>query len=189
MVKNEFIRQIIGQEYLLKKSEEMQENSERVYHAFREIVRTNTELFREIPYEVVFTDKDVYQSAAQMRKHVTATNRICIYNGWSGHPFLTQEENNMGRAVHDVFAHMVCGCPFTFEGEYAAYLEQRKYYDSHVWDVLFAEIPAQTAAYYANGMSHDFNQRAIAAPKHWMELAEMLELKDYSANSVLAALV
>jgi hypothetical protein len=83
-----------------------------------------------------------------------------------------------------VFAHLVCGCPFNFEGEYTAYLEQRKWYPSWTWDVLFAEIPAQTAAYYVTG-SHDFDQRAIAAPKYWMDMAEHLELKDYSHNSIL----
>lgn len=181
---NEFIRHTIGQDYLVGVRNVLDENSEHVQAAFEEISRVNRELFDLIPYEVVFTKQDVYSSAKEMREEVLRTNTIYIYTEWSGHPILSQFDNNIGRAVHDVFAHLVCGCPFTFEGEYTAYLEQRKYYPQWTWDVLFAEIPAQTAAYYVNG-SHDFDQRAIAAPKHWMNLADNLKLQDYSHNSVL----
>ena len=183
MGKNEFIRGIIGNEYLLRK-DSIEEETPFVKDAFKEIAKVNRELFDLIPYEVYFTTEDMYTSAKHMRERVLADGVIYIYTGWSGHPYLTQEENNIGRAVHDVFAHMVCGCPFTFEGEYTAYLEQRKWYPEWTWDVLFAEIPAQTAAYYVNG-SHDFDQRAIAAPHFWIQLADQLELEDYSHNSVL----
>lgn len=185
MGKNEFIRGIIGEEYLVRSGKSMQENSKDVERIFRDIVAVNKELFESIPFEVVFTTEDVYSSAKEMRERVLSEGVIYIYSGWGGHPFLTQDENNIGRAVHDVFAHLVCGCPFNFEGEYTAYLEQRKWYPQHTWDVLFAEIPAQTAAYYANGNSHDFDQRAISAPEKWIKLAENLELQDYSHNSVL----
>lgn len=185
-VNNWVIRQIIGDAYL--NGEFDNENSEFVRLAFKKIVRINKELFKHIPYKVIFTEEDHYTSAKEMRERVVREGVIYIYSGWSGHPFLTQEENNIGRAVHDVFAHMVCGCPFTFEGEYTAYLEQRKYYPQWTWGVLFAEIPAQTASYYANKKSHDFPQRAVHMPSSIMELAELLELEDYSKNAVLRRL-
>jgi hypothetical protein len=185
MTRNEYICDVIGLEYLHKKAPVMQEETMIVEKAFNEIVRVNKELFDMIPYHVYFTTTDMYTSAKQMREEVQKTGIIYIYSGWSGHPYLTQEENNIGRAVHDVFAHLVCGCPFTFEGELTAYYEQRKWYPKWTWGVLFAEIPAQTAAFYVNDKSHDFKQRAIVAPKKWMELAELVELKDYSHNSVL----
>lgn len=48
---------------------------------------------------------------------------------------------------------------------------------------LFAEIPAQTAAYYYN---KDFNytQRAFYAPVQWIELCKDLT-RDYTADSVM----
>jgi hypothetical protein len=185
MGKNEFIRYIIGTEYLQDTRKVLDHNSEHVQAAFAEISKINRELFDMIPYEVVFTTDDVYQSAREMRKRVVEENKIYIYSGWGGHPILTQEQNNIGRAVHDVFAHMVCGCPFNFEGEYSAYLEQRNYYPEWTWDVLFSEIPCQTAAFYVTG-SHDFDQRAIAAHPNWMALGYLLDLPDYSHNSVLS---
>lgn len=185
MGKNEFIRYIIGQEYMTRTKGIENEHSIHVQAAFKEIAAVNRELFDLIPYEVVFTSDDIYSSAKEMRERVQKEGIIYIYDGWSGHPLLTLEENLIGRAVHDIFAHLVCGCPFNFEGEYTAYLEQRKWYPDWTWDVLFAEIPAQTAAFYYNGNSHDFNQLAIAAPSRWMELGNLLELQDYSHNSIL----
>jgi hypothetical protein len=184
--KNEFIRHIIGMEYLYGTRDVLDHTSQHVQAAFAEISRINRELFDLIPYEVVFTTEDVYQSAKEMRERVVSENKIYIYSGWGGHPILTQEQNNIGRAVHDVFAHMVCGCPFNFEGEFTAYLEQRNYYPRWTWDVLFSEIPCQTAAYYVNGNSHDFDQRAIAARPQWMTLGDLLTLPDYSHNTVLS---
>lgn len=182
---NLMIREAIGQSYLKGNTFAMDEHYLFVRDAYKEISRTNFELFQFIPYQVIFTNKDVYESAAEMREEVVKSGKIYIYSEWSGHPILTKEQNIISRAVHDVFAHLVCGCPFNFEGEYTSYLEQRKWYPNWVWGVLFAEIPAQTAAYYANGMSHDFSQRAIDAPEAWMKMAEGLKLEDYSHNSVL----
>jgi hypothetical protein len=177
------VRMVLGKSYVEGLYES--ENSLQVFDDFRTIVKVNKELFKHIPYKVVFTEEDTYTSAKQMREEVLRTGVIYIYSGWSGHPFLSQEENNIGRAVHDVFAHMVCGCPFTFQGELNAYYTQREYYPKGVWNTLFAEIPMQTAAYYYTG-GHDFPQRAIRATDQELQLVSHL-IKDYSKNSVLAA--
>lgn len=182
---NDAIKMSIGMDYLMGTSNCLDETNHFVQECFKEISRVNRELFQFIPYKVVFTSEDVYSSATEMRERVQKEGVIYIYDGWSGHPLLTLEDNLIGRAVHDVFAHCVCGCPFTFEGEYTAYLEQRKWYPEWTWRVLFAEIPAQTAAFYANGKSHNFPQRAIAAASVWMEACNKLELVDYSENSIL----
>ena len=159
------------------------ENSEYVGKAFKEISRVNRQLFERIPFKVEFTSEDPYASAKEMRAEVLRTGVIKIFTEWSGHPFLTQEENNWGRAVHDIFAHLVCGCPFNFEGEYSAYLEQRKYYPEWTWRVLFAEIPGQTCAYYYKG-DFSYDQRAIEAPQEWLDLCKGIE-QDYSENAIL----
>jgi hypothetical protein len=118
-----------------------------------------------------------------MRDSFKKTGYVKIYTEYDGHPYLDQNANNEFRAIHDIFAHMVCGCPFTFEGEYMAYLEQRKYYPPSTWKVLFAEIPAQTCAYYySKGFS--FKQRAIEAPSEWLEMCKDIKF-DYSDDAVL----
>lgn len=159
------------------------EGSDSVAYAYKVIEMVSEALFSKIPYEVIFTEKDPYESSKEMREHVQETGKVKIYTVSNGHPFLSQESNNRFRAVHDVWSHCVCGCPFTFEGEYTAYIEQRKYYPKSVWNVLFSEIPAQTCAYYYVG-SFDFKQRAIESPIEWLDMCKGLE-KDYSYNSIL----
>lgn len=160
------------------------ENSEFVAKCYAEYAKVNRKLFKMIPFPVIFTKNDTYASAKEMRERVIKDRKIYIYTEYDGHPFLEQGDNNIARAVHDIWAHLVCGCPFTFAGEFNAYLEQRKYYPSWTWRVLFTEIPAQTAAYYFMG-DFSYKQRAFAAPAEWLELCSTYLIKDYSKNAIL----
>lgn len=175
--------EVLGQNYIYGIYEN--EESAAVKKAFETISEINRELFKHVPYDVVFTSEDVYASAKEMRERVQKENLIYIYDGWNGHPVTTLSDNLIGRTVHDVFAHCVCGCPFTFIGELNAYFTQRQYYPKEVWPVLFAEIPMQTAAFYTAGKQYSFPQRAIAACEQDMAMVEHLK-KDYSRNSILA---
>lgn len=190
---------MIGKEYV--EGNFTNEENDFVAEAFAEISRVNDELFEMIPYPVIFTDEDPYKTSKEMRERVQKEKVIYIFTVFGGHPYLTQEQNNKGRAVHDVWAHLVCGCPFSFQGEYNAYLEQRKYYPEWTWKVLFAEIPAQTSAFYYQGIigdktsplytgvgNFDYTQRAIEAPQKWLDLCEQFR-KDYSHNAILKPLV
>lgn len=174
--------EVLGRNYIYGNYEN--EETPGVKEAFEIISKVNRELFKHIPYKVVFTSNDEYASAKEMRARVKAENTIYIYDGWNGHPFLTLEDNLIGRAVHDVFAHCVCGCPFNFTGELNAYFTQRTYYPKKVWSVLFAEIPMQTAAFYVAGKGFSFPQRAIEALQQDMDLVEHMKV-DYSKNSIL----
>lgn len=177
-------RRQIGLEYVARRFKD--ENSEQVRANYSLISDINRRLFELIPFNVQFTNDDPYSSAKDMREQVAATGNIRIYTDWSGHPFLTHEENNVSRAVHDVWAHLVCGCPFTFVGEYSAYLTQREHYPRELWPTLFTEIPAQTAAYYFLG-GFDYRQRAFEAPAHWVELCKGIE-EDYSKNAIIGGI-
>jgi hypothetical protein len=177
------IRETIGALYVNGKFSS--ENSEFVSNCYREMVHVNRQLFDRIPFPVIFTPDDVYASAKEMRERVAKERVIYIYTGWSGHPFLSEEENNISRAVHDVWAHLVCGCPFTFMGEFNAYMTQRKHYPSWTWAVMFTETPVQTAAYYYCGGFPDMQQRAFIAPLEWLEICETELTHDYSANAIM----
>ena len=163
------------------------ENSATVKKHYDTIVKVNKELYNMIPFKVVPFEGEPYKNAKEMRERVVREGIMYISTDGEPNEFMTQEENFIGRAIHDCFAHMVCGCPFTFEGEYNAYLEQRKYYPKEVWGTLFAEIPMQTASYYY-GMNFDYEQRAFEAPIELMEEAEKLLVRDYSHNSVITFL-
>ena len=177
-----FIRNSLGRAY--RKNKFKSEDSEFVVECYRKIVEINNELFEKIPYQVKFVSGEPYKNAREMRERVISENVIYISTDGEPNKFMTQEENLKGRAIHDVFAHMVCGCPFTFKGEYNAYLEQRKHYPIWTWGVLFAEIPMQTASYYVEN-NFDYEQRAIEAPAWLMAYCEKFLAHDYSVNSVL----
>ena len=174
------VRKVIGARYV---HGDFEEGTPELAAKFRKLAEINEKLFDKIPYEVRFTEEDHYSSAKEMRRKVTETGVIYIYSGGCDHDYFTPEENMKGRAVHDVFAHMVCGCPFSFHGELNAYFEQRKHYPRELWPALFAEIPMQTAAFYYTG-GFDFKQRGIEAPADIMDMCEPMK-KDYSHNSVL----
>lgn len=177
----EYIKNEIGRAYC--EDNFLGEEGLHVADEFEKIKRITNKLFDLIPYGIEFTQDDPYESAKEMRHFVKETNAIKIYTVFDGHPFLNEKENSKFRAVHDVFAHLVCGCPFTFVGEYTAYLEQRKYYPKSSWNVLFAEIPAQTCAYYYTG-NFNFKQRAFEAPTTWLKMCEGIE-KDYTRHSIM----
>lgn len=161
------------------------ENSKEVEEDYRIIAAVNQELFNNIPFKVIFTEEDHYSSAKELREEVMKTGIMYVFTGGNEHEYFTPTENLIGRAVHDTYAHMVCGCPFTFIGELNAYFEQSTHYPKRVHQTLFAEIVSQAAAFHHRGDNFDFPQRAIRANKQDMELVSHL-VKDYSENSVLS---
>jgi hypothetical protein len=166
------IKYEIGKEYIL--IDENKQDKEKIAFHYELIAKTSADLFEKINIPVIFTENDEYKSAFEMRARVEKENKIYIFCGGSKHPFLTQKQNNTGRAVHDIYAHLICGCPFSFSGEFNAYLTQRLFYPVETWKTLYAEIPGQTAAfYYMDGFN--FQQKAIEAPPEWIEKTMILK--------------
>lgn len=155
------------------------ENSEQVAEHYRIMSSINAELFQAIPFIVEFTQDDPYKSSQLMKDEVLASGKIKIFTGGCEHPFLSIDENLQSRAVHDVFAHITCGCPFNFQGEVNAWRTQRLHYPPKVWNTMFAEMPAQTAANYYVGGGFKYTQRAFIAPIEWADLCNTYLVKDY----------
>lgn len=170
----------IGKQYRNMVDQSDKADIQQIYKTINEV---NKALFDKIPFPVVFTADDPYNSSKHMRERILDDGKVYIYNGGKATNLMNKRQNCVSRAVHDVFAHCVCGCPFSFRGEYNAYLTQRAYYPKNTWNVLFAEIPAQTAAYY-HKKSFNFQQKAFSAPKEWLDLCVPLK-KDYSKNAII----
>ena len=82
------------------------------------IVREFRKLQKKI--DVVFTERDPYQSFEQMKADILANRRMFVYTGASETPLWTPEINWMARAVHD-WDHLVADVDFSVPGELAAY--------------------------------------------------------------------
>lgn len=78
---------------------------------------------RENGYKFEFTNEDPYKSSKEMAKDVNENKRLKVFATQSDnfHPYMTPEQNNQFRAVHDVLAHAGEGNQFGPVGEENAY--------------------------------------------------------------------
>jgi hypothetical protein len=108
-----------------------------MYRAFREeTVRqfdflTVSRASGGLGLEVAVCADDPYTAAADMMTEVIEHNRLRVFSTaacGNPHPFLTDDENDMFRAVHDVFGHTATGQGFDPDGEEAAWLKHSTMY-------------------------------------------------------------
>lgn len=114
------------------------------------------------------TAHDPYKGPAEMFKDVHENNRIKVYGSGteeSGqHPFLTNEENDMFRAIHDVFGHAGAGRGFERHGEEAAYLSHSSMYSPLARQAMTTETRGQNASFVTHGV---FPEQKVAILPGW----------------------
>jgi hypothetical protein len=84
---------------------------------------------------------------AGMMRDVRENNRIKVLSSelTGGHPFLTNDENNMFRAVHDVFGHAATGRGFDAHGEEAAFRSHFSMFSPMARGAMATETRAQNS--------------------------------------------
>jgi hypothetical protein len=107
---------------------ESRPNDPAVKAAYRQLVSEVDAQYRAIEdagYHIEFVDKDPYANSAEMMADVRDNRRLKVFRtageNSSGHPLMTNAENERFRAVHDFFGHAVQGNQFGPKGEEAAY--------------------------------------------------------------------
>lgn len=93
-----------------------------------------------------------------------------------GHPFFTNDQNDMFRAIHDAFGHGATGRGFNRHGEEAAYRSHSRMYSPEARPALASETRAQNA--YVNQFGDFGPQKMVTLPA---ELAA-LEAFDLPSN-------
>lgn len=97
---------------------------------------------------VEIVDHDPYDSGTSAAEDLMA-RRLKVYSSTvtgNPHPFLTDHENNMLRAVHDAFGHAASGCGFDRDGEEAAWLKHSFLYSALARKALATETRGQSCA-------------------------------------------
>lgn len=183
--------QVLGNLYMNGTFEK--EDTQEIKRKFELMESINEMLFQAIKSRygitVVFTEDDMYKDSKDMRTQVMASKKMYIFSGNNTHKFFSKRGNLVFRAIHDIFGHLVCGCPFSHEGEISAGLTQRYYYPKELHALLFSEIGLQTSAFYFNGKRFDgIEQRAVELDNAIVTHFYRYE-RDYSHNSVLSPLV
>lgn len=107
--------------------------------------KSNHKLFKQIAsrYKIEFVDEDPYTTAEEMRREVDDTKVLKIYKGDSDHPYFSNEDNWVFRAVHDYYTHIIHGENFDLRGELRAYNTHSKLVPPLALPALFTEVAAQ----------------------------------------------
>lgn len=135
-----------------------------------------------IKTEVV--DHDPYPTVHHMVQDVVNNKRIKVLSTkvTGGHDFLTDDDNDKFRAVHDVFGHAATGRGFDAHGEEAAWLAHSKMFTPHARGAMSSETRGQNSALHINGTFQA--QKTALLPRHmWDDTAVSKHLSSLDPRS------
>ncbi|MEV0609523.1 hypothetical protein AB0I61_24450 [Polymorphospora rubra] len=152
---------------------------ERAYPAYAALCRETTRQFRFLVGRPEFgglgmtvrvVDEDPYPDAGAMVDDVRRRRLKVWATAASGtpHPYLSDTENDMFRAVHDVFGHAAIGRSFDRHGEEAAWLKHSTMYSPLARLAMTTETRGQTCVrIFRYG---DFpEQKAVLLPRKFSD--------------------
>lgn len=120
---------------------------------------------RERGYTIEIVDEDPYANPAEMLRDVAENKRIKALStraSNSSHPYLTDEQNDLFRAVHDFFGHAMTGRGFDMHGEEAAWLAHSRMFSGNARRALTTETRGQNSWHHAIGESKRFADQKVA---------------------------
>lgn len=145
---------------------------DRLEKAFERMAYANRDLFEQIPVPVEFQEEDPYGDYWDMRNTVAREGILRVYSGHPDHPFWSDRENLISRAVHDWHGHLTVNCNFSPSGEYLKWEHSRDHYPRYCERVFFTEVVGQVGAvhYLPDGFEDpEYEQKVFAAPPEWIE--------------------
>jgi len=122
----------------------------------------NVEVTRHDPYG----QRDVHDIVGELRHDVEHNRRIQVMSTATtgGHPVFTNDQNDMFRAVHDVFGHLGSGRGIDMHGEEAAFQKHSRMYSPLARAAMATETRGQNAALQKHGSFQD--QKVAVLPAH-----------------------
>lgn len=114
------------------------------------------------PYGANDTDKVFHEAGRDVaNRHINVLSSAQT----GGHPFFSNDENDMFRAVHDTFGHLAVGRGVDRHGEEAAYQSHSSMYSPLARQAMATETRGQNAAFVAN---REFPTQKVALLPHHM---------------------
>lgn len=135
--------------------------AEPAYRAMVEETKRQFEyITRELKIKVQMVDVDPYKTAEEMMADIKQNKTLKVYKtaGEQLHPFLSPEENDMFRAVHDFFGHAHAGNKFDRHGEEVAYRLHSQMYGPEARKAMATETRGQNS--YLNYAEENVARRA-----------------------------
>jgi hypothetical protein len=113
--------------------------------------------------DVSVSQDDPYQRAADMMKDAAASKfKVLSTQITGGHPYFTNDENDMFRAVHDYFGHAATGRGFDPHGEEAAFRSHFAMFSPKARPAMATETRGQNSALNFGSNPGKFVEQKIA---------------------------
>jgi hypothetical protein len=153
------------------------------YRAFRAETARQFELLTRstgrggLGIDVCRSVADPYPDAVAMAAEVGSVRRLRIFgtNGpRNSHPLLTPDENDMFRAVHDVFGHLASGRGFDRHGEDAAWFAHSRMYSTLARPAMSTETRGQASTFIWRHQGRRFpDQKLQLLPARFCDPAQV----------------
>lgn len=120
--------------------------AKRAYSALNQEVAQQFKAIQDAGFKIEFTKEDPYKNSAEMMRDVAENKRLKVFeSGEQPHPFMTKEQNDMFRAVHDFFGHAAEGFEFGPRGEDNAWRAHAKMFSNEAIPALTTETRGQNS--------------------------------------------
>jgi hypothetical protein len=115
------------------------------------------------------SDQDPYRSPHEALTDIEQNGRLKVLStaATGGHPYLTDEQNDKNRFVHDIFGHLASGRGFSRHGEEAAYHSHRQLFSHAAIPAVAAEYRAQNSVFTQMNQGKEFPQQRVIAMPSW----------------------
>jgi len=127
--------------------------------------------------DVQVTPYDPYLNATTLAADIRQGGRLKVYSSRASgnpHPLLTDDENDMFRAVHDAFGHAATGRGFDQHGEEAAWLRHCFMYSRAARNAVTTETRGQSnALFFHYGGKRFPDQKAVLLPSCFSDVTKI----------------
>ena len=143
------------------------ENAIPAYEALRSEVKEQFDyLVNDMGIKVDVVEQDPYKNGSEMMADLEQNNHIAVLSTavTGGHPFFSNEENDMFRAVHDVFGHAGAGTNFDRNGEEASFISHFQMFSPLAAQALATETRGQNSWLTYSGKDTFAEQKIALLP-------------------------
>jgi hypothetical protein len=120
--------------------------TKKAYGALNAEIAAQKKSIEAAGYKLEFSDTDPYKNSAEMLADVRDNHRLKVLKASEGHhPFMTDQETNDFRAVHDFFGHATEGYQFGARGEDNAFRAHAQMFSNDAIPALATETRGQNS--------------------------------------------
>lgn len=125
------------------------------YDALNREVRQQYQAILDAGYKIEVVEHDPYKNSQEMRDDIKNNRRLKVLAAPEGHhPYMSKEDTEMFRAVHDFFGHAAEGHQFGVNGEEGAFHVHASMFSPEALGAMHTETRAQNAWFHYGPYRH-----------------------------------